>query len=163
MLGHILHIGTDTCYRLPVFESAGYTVEVCASLAALRDVLDESEIPAAVVVTETEGVSPREAVRLARACPQVPLVLFRETQRAWSDDGHDIEAGFDLVIPILHPPAAWLAEIAALIENSRKACTAGMAGACSDPGGLGIRSAQVRERSVAGPTRPAAKPGKKSL
>ena len=163
MPGHILHIGTDTCHRLPVFESAGYTVEVCSSLAALRDVLDEGEVPTAVVVTETEGVSPREAVRLARVCPHVPLVLFRETQRAYGDDGHDLEAGFDLVIPILHPPAAWLAEIAALIEDSRKSCTTGPAEARIDLGGLGIGSAQVRVRSVAGQTRPIAKPGKKNL
>ncbi|MFP5207055.1 MAG: hypothetical protein ACLGP3_10150 [Acidobacteriota bacterium] len=148
---------------MPVFESAGYTVEVCASLAALRDVLDEGQVPAAVIVTETEGVSPREAVRLTRACPQVPLVLFRETQRAYGDDGHDLEAGFDLVIPIRHPPAAWLAEIAALIEKSRKARTAGPAEARIDPEGLGIGSAQGRACSVAGPTRSAAKPGKNSL
>ncbi len=122
MAGHILHIGRDTCHRLPVFASAGYTVESCASMAVLRDALYEGASDA-VVMTEIEGVSLREAVRLARACSPVPLVLFRETQHTYGEDGLDLEKDFDLVIPILHPPSAWLADIAALIEKSRKVRT----------------------------------------
>lgn len=120
MAGHILHIGTDMCHRLAVLESAGYTVTSCASIASLRDALEEGDIPDAVVMTETDSVSPREAVRWTRSHARVPLVLFRETQRNHSDDGFDFERGFDLVIPVLHPPAAWLAEVAALIAKSRK-------------------------------------------
>lgn len=114
MAGRILHIGTDTCHRLPVFENAGYRVECCVSLVAFREALEDGEAPDAVVMTETDRVSSREAVRLARAHAPIPLVLFRETQRNYGEDG------FDLVVPILHPPGAWLSEIAVLIEKSRR-------------------------------------------
>jgi hypothetical protein len=121
MAGHILHIGTDMCHRLAVFESAGYTVTGCASIASLCNALQDGQLPDAVVMTETDAVSPRETVRWTRAHAPVPLVLFRETQRNLAGDGFQFDDGFDLVVPVLHPPAAWLAEIAALIARFRKA------------------------------------------
>jgi hypothetical protein len=135
MAGRILHFGADTCHRLPVLENAGYTVERCTSLAALREALEDGEAPDALVMTETEKDSPREAVRLARAHSPIPLILFRETQRSLGEDG------FDLVVPILHPPEAWLAEIAALIATSAQ---------------IRGRSAGFRAEAAQVPTKPGA-------
>jgi len=140
MAGHIIHIGTDMCHRLAVLENAGYTVTSCASIASLRNALEEGESPDAVVMTETDSVSPREAVRWTRAHSRVPMVLFRETQRDLAEDGFELEDGFDLVIPVLHPPAAWLAEIAALIAKSRKAR--------KDPADTGIHPMDFRSESA---------------
>jgi hypothetical protein len=111
MTKHILHLGFDTCHRRAVLESAGFTVGVCASAALLFDTLEEQS-PDLVVIAETESAAFRELVPVVRT--SVPVVLFRESSRA------PLDKDVDLVIPILHPPAAWLAEIQALIEKSHR-------------------------------------------
>lgn len=113
MAARIIHIGADTCHRLPVLESVGYKVDHCGSVAQLREALEESEEPEAVLVTESRQIRPEDAVSLLRAHSRAPIVLFRETQRSYAEEG------FDLVVPVLHPPEAWLAEIAALIDQTR--------------------------------------------
>jgi len=107
----VIHIGTDTCRRLPVLESAGYQVQTCISVPELRDALAVDQQLDAVLISEgAEGVSP-DAVLLTRSHSSAPIVLFRETQLTFS------ESLFDLVVPVLDPPQTWLADIAALIAR----------------------------------------------
>ena len=131
----VIHVGVDTCHRLPVLENAGYRIRACASISQLRAAL-ESEVPLdAVLISEGDGAAHQDAVALARSCTAAPIVLFRETQRNYS------ESAFDLVIPLLDPPRAWLPEIAALI--------AGRQALCADARALQQESASLRRESAA--------------
>lgn len=111
MMARVIHVGTDTCHRLPVLQSAGYRVDTCISLPELRDALTAHKQLHAVLIREgTEGAHP-DAVQLTRLYSSAPIVLFRETQLDFA------ESCFDLVVPILVPPQTWLADIAALIAR----------------------------------------------
>lgn len=114
MPSKVIHVGADTCHRLPVLESAGYRVKVCVSIPEIEAALDAQEPPDAVLISEGDGTAQPKVVSLVRQRSSAPIVLFRETQREYS------QAAFDLVVPVLDPPSAWLSEIAALIERSRK-------------------------------------------
>lgn len=113
MPSKVIHVGEDICHRLPVLESAGYRVEACTSIPEIQAALDPKEPPDAVLISEGNGTH-LKIVSVVRQFSSAPIVLFRETQREFS------QAAFDLVIPVLDPPAAWLADIAALIARSRK-------------------------------------------
>ncbi len=111
MAARVIHVGTDTCHRLPVLESAGYRVDTCLSLPELRKTLAmKLEVDAVLIREGTEGALP-DAVQLTRSHSSAPIVLFRETQLDFT------ESCFDLVVPILAPPQTWLADIAALITR----------------------------------------------
>ncbi len=107
----VIHVGADNCHRLPVLENAGYRIDLCASIPQLRDALESEDPPDAVLISEGDGGAHQDAVALARAHLAAPIILFRETQRDYS------ESAFDLVIPVLDPPRTWLPEIAALIAR----------------------------------------------
>lgn len=107
----VIHMGLDTCHRLPVLEQAGYSVDQCGTIPELQEVLDSEKAFEALLIPES--AIPEEVFPLARARSAVPLVLFRETQRSIA------ESAFDLVVPILEPPQRWLADLAALIVRSR--------------------------------------------
>lgn len=115
MLSKVIHVGVDICHRLPVLESAGYQVEACTSIPEIQAALDAQEPPDAVLISEGDGGGAHlTVVSLVRERSSAPIVLFRETQRDYS------QAAFDLVVPVLDPPASWLADIAALIARSQK-------------------------------------------
>jgi len=113
MPAKVIHFGLDDCHRLMVLRSAGYTVDECRSVLQLREMLETGEVPDAVLISDCEGVSPLEAVTLARTFSPNPLILFRSTNLTYED------GGFDLVVPCLTPPAVWLSEVDAVIEKSR--------------------------------------------
>lgn len=113
MAARIIHIGADTCHRLPVLESAGYLVHLCLSVLQLQEVFAAEEQLDAVLISEAGGLKHQEAALLARSRCSAPIVLFRDTQRNFT------ESAFDLVVPVLEPPDVWLAEVEALIQRSQ--------------------------------------------
>lgn len=113
MPARVVHFGPDDCHRLMVLRSAGYTVEDCRSLLQLRDALADGASPDAVLMSDGDGVSPQEAVGIARAHSSNPVILFRSTNMTYED------CRFDLVVPCLTPPEVWLNDVDALIEKRR--------------------------------------------
>ena len=113
MLARVIHFGPDDCHRLKVLQSAGYMVEDCHSLPQLRMILETGDEPAAVLMSDGDGVSPLEAITVARAHSPNPVILFRSTNIAYD------EAGIDLVVPCLTPPEVWLSDVDTLIERTR--------------------------------------------
>jgi hypothetical protein len=113
MPGKVIHFGPDDCHRLMVLQSAGYTVQDCGSLPQLRLTLESDSAPDAVLMSDGDGVSPQEAIAVARTHSSNPVILFRNTNQSYED------SGFDLVIPCLTPPEVWLTEVDALIEKRR--------------------------------------------
>lgn len=140
MASRIIHVGTDRCHRLPVLKSAGYTVETCISVPELRNALTAEEQLDAVVISEGVGGAHPDAVSLARSHTSAPIVLFRETQLSFA------ESPFDLVVPVLAPPQAWLADIAALIAHSRS-LRADARALCNGSAELRRASAAARAKS----------------
>ena len=67
--------------------------------------------PDAVAFTESERFAPEEAVGVTRSHSSAPLILFRETHSNFA------ESVFDLVVPVLEPPEAWLNSVAELIAR----------------------------------------------
>ncbi len=115
MIAKVIHFGTDECHRLMVLRSAGYAVENCASLAQLCACLAAGEPADAVLMSDSDHATPREAVALVRALSDLPVVLFRNTNIAYE------ESAFDLVVQCLTPPEVWLDQVDALIERNRTA------------------------------------------
>jgi hypothetical protein len=113
MVARIVHIGSDSCHRLPVLKSAGYSIDNCSSVAQLHAALQARDEADAVVLTESDGAVPEDAVSLARSSSTAPLILFP------SRNVHYDESDFDLVVPVLTPPEQWLDDIATLIERCR--------------------------------------------
>lgn len=109
----ILHFGQDGCNRLMVLRSAGYAVELCSSLSDLDSALHIDTDPAAIVMSDMHGSTPREAVTFVHSQSSAALILFRHPD--YSTD----ECDFDLVIPNLTPVREWLSKMAATIEKSR--------------------------------------------
>lgn len=140
MAARIIHVGTDSCHRLPVLESAGYRVETCISVPELRDALTAEEQLDAIVISEGAGGAHPDAVSLARSHSSAPIVLFRETQLSFA------ESSFDLVVPVLAPPQTWLADIAALITRFRS-LRADARALCSESAELKRASAAARTKS----------------
>lgn len=115
MAARVVHIGTDNCHRVPVLESAGYAVDGCSSLKELHQALRQLELKA-VLVGESEGVVHRDMIREVRQCSDAPVVLFREALH-FPEPGEEL---FDLEVPVLQPPDAWLPNLAALIARSQE-------------------------------------------
>ncbi len=113
MTAKVIHFGPDYCHRMMVLRSAGYTVEDCETLLELDTSLAAGDSADAVLMSDGEGVSAREAVAVARSRSTLPLILFRNTNQAYE------EGGFDLVVQSLTPPEVWLNEVDALIERAR--------------------------------------------
>jgi hypothetical protein len=113
MAARIIHFGADNCHRLWVLKSAGYFIDDCQSVVQLRTALQSGINPDAVAFTENERFAPGEAVEVTRSHSSAPLILFRETHNDC------VESVFDLVVPVLEPPEAWLTSVAALIAKSQ--------------------------------------------
>jgi len=113
MGARIVHFGSDTCHRMPVLKSAGYSINDCRSLAQLHYALQICAEADAVVMTEPDRVAPDSAISIARSSSTAPLILFPGRRLEYK------ESDFDLVVPALTPPEQWLSDIAALIQRSQ--------------------------------------------
>jgi hypothetical protein len=113
MITRVIHFGPDECHRMMVLRSAGYAVEECGSLMQLLAVLASAAGVEAVVMSDTDGIPPRQAAAVVRDHSSLPVILFRNTNRAYE------ESGFDLVVDCLTPPETWLNDLNMIIERSR--------------------------------------------
>jgi len=125
MAAKVLHFGTDTCNRLLVLRSVGYSVDACLSLTEFHTILESSD-PDAVLVASRPSLERRQVITFTREHSRAGLVLF-DSSYYGSEEGE-----FDLVIGPQVTPEEWLRQIALLIEQSRV---------------LKARSRTVRERS----------------
>jgi hypothetical protein len=114
MAAHVLHIGMDDCHRVAVLRSAGYRVDECYSLLQLATALERTQDAVAVILTESENISPEQAVALARGSSGLPVIFFRKS------NGETTEGQFDLVIHPLTAPGKWLEEVDNLLQWSRE-------------------------------------------
>lgn len=112
MAAHVIHFGEDSCHRLQVLHSAGYSVQNCVTLVQLGSTLSSHDIEA-VFFTEMQFVSAEKAVSLVRSSCSAPLILFRESEANFE------EKKFDLVIQALTPPNVWLQCTHDLIAQSK--------------------------------------------
>ena len=111
MASRVVYFGEDTCYRIAVLEAAGYAVEHCRSLEELLAAAGEDGCPVLV----TEEAASAEFLAVARSCALGPLVLFRNSHRSMS------ESAFHVVVPVVHRPESWLADLGRAIERSASA------------------------------------------
>ena len=107
----ILTFGYDACHRWAVLRLAGFTVHVCESISELRDrLMKRSRVDAVIMVEDIVSV-PQEAITAARSYYHGPLILFEaRSQTSYRDS-------FDLCVPILSGPAAWLPRLEALLDG----------------------------------------------
>jgi hypothetical protein len=97
---------------IPVLESAGFRVNVRSSIELLIEELQRQDA-AAVAVPEQLGLKVENLITEVRSRSSAPVILFE------SGLGQQLEAEFDLVIPVLTSPERWLQDIAGLINRSR--------------------------------------------
>lgn len=110
----ILTFGYDACHRWAVLRLAGYTIQVCESISELRDQLMKGPELDAVLMVEDIVSVPQEAIIAARSYFDGPLVLFEAHARAKNREQ------FNLRVPILSGPSAWLPQIEALIKSHQQ-------------------------------------------
>jgi len=107
----ILTFGYDACHRWAVLRLAGFTIQVCESISELRDqLMKRPEVDAVLMVEDIVSV-PQEAITAARSYFDGPLVLFEAHSQAKNREQ------FNLRVPILSGPSAWLPQIEALIKS----------------------------------------------
>jgi hypothetical protein len=110
----ILTFGYDACHRWAVLRLAGYTIQVCESISELRDeLMKHPELDAVLMVEDIVSV-PQEAITAAKSYFDGPVILF---------EGHSQiknREQFNLWIPILTGPSAWLPQIEALIKTHQQ-------------------------------------------
>jgi hypothetical protein len=111
MAARVIHFGVDDCYRLSVLRRAGYVIEDCSNLIQLRDALEADAD--AVMLNDSHGSVPENAISLARSRTLAPIVLFPNSKRSYPTEQ------IDLVVPTFTPPQEWLLELANLIVHSR--------------------------------------------
>jgi hypothetical protein len=111
MATSVIHFGEDICFRLPVLESAGYSVAECHSIELLSAALRHN--PEAVLLEEEPQSLIEAAAFLTRSRSAASLILFHSEVDSFT------AGDFDLVIPSLTPPEEWLSEIADLLQQSR--------------------------------------------
>lgn len=113
MAARVIHFGVDQCYRLSVLRRAGYDVDRCGSLIQLCEVLEFAGEADAVMVNDSDGSVPPQAISLARTRTSAPIILFPNSSRIYRT------ADIDLVVPSFTPPEEWLLDLANLIVRSR--------------------------------------------
>jgi hypothetical protein len=146
LAARVIHYGADDCHRLMVLRIAGYSVDECHSLVQLRDCLARGGQVDALLLSDSEGIEPNEAIALARTHSSAPVILFRSTTLAYQD------TGVDLIVHTLTAPEVWLEEVDALIEK----CWASRAesqGLIQEAALLRREPAAAREHFRAGPAR----------
>jgi hypothetical protein len=110
----ILTFGYDACHRWAVLRLAGFAIQVCESISELRDELIKRPQVDAVIMVEDIVSVPPEAITAAKSYFDGPLVLFEARPQARNREL------FNLCVPILSGPPAWLPKLEALIENHSK-------------------------------------------
>jgi CRP/FNR family transcriptional regulator, cyclic AMP receptor protein len=113
MSARIVHFGNDRFNRLGSLRDAGYSIDACNTLEEFR-VAVRSGLPVdALTIAEAEGAPLDDALAIARSGSQAPLIFFQgSTHRRHRSE-------FNLVVPLLARPGAWLAEIGELIAQDR--------------------------------------------
>jgi len=112
MAARLVHLGTDTCMRLPVLVQAGYEIDDCGeSIPCLDEKLHRGDVAAVIV---SEG-GPRQAEAALRCIRQasLPVILFATAASVVEP------SDFDLVIPPLTDPKQWLDHVARLLSYSQ--------------------------------------------
>jgi len=108
----ILTFGYDACHRWAVLRLAGFTVHVCESISELRDqLMKRSHVDAVIMVEDIVSV-PHEAITAAKSYFAGPLVLFEARHQIKNREL------FNLCIPILSGPPAWLPQLEALMKGN---------------------------------------------
>lgn len=113
MAARVIHFGLDDCYRVKVLHRAGYEIEGCTNLSQLRDALESHVEPDAVMMNDSYGSVPFQAIPLTRSLIPAPIVLFPNPGRICPIDQ------IDLIVPAFTPPQEWLLDLANLIIHFR--------------------------------------------
>jgi hypothetical protein len=110
----ILHVGDDTCHRIPVMERAGLVVcRTLCSIDGVRSALASDENFSAMTFHVDVAPIPDGVLTVAKSLLS-PLVLFESP-------GIDYDPqSFDLIIPTQTPPLTWLQCLQAVIRNSQE-------------------------------------------
>ena len=135
---HILYYAAEDCHRPAILRGAGYEVRECFSERLMAHDLAEwgAEL---VCISEPMDKPAGEALAMARAFSNAPVVLFRNGQHHYAQSVWELE-----VAPLTHP-SLWFADIAALLSRTR----AGLANAKPSretPSRIGAVSARSRDR-----------------
>lgn len=110
----ILHVGDDTCHRIPVMERAG--LEVCrtpCSVDGVRGALAVNENFSALTFHVDVDPIPCGVITVARLL-RSPIVLFESPGVEYDSQS------FDLIIPTQTPPLTWLQSLQAVIRRSQE-------------------------------------------
>jgi hypothetical protein len=113
----ILHVGNDTCQRIPVMRTASFVVLQSEDSvpAILKAFLAGDSFSA--ITFDADISAPSSSIAWAvRRLPAAPLVLFENPSVSYD------RSYFDLVIPTLTPPKLWLKKLHDVIEASREQC-----------------------------------------
>lgn len=113
MPARLIHLGSDTSHRLKVLRRAGYHIDACNNLIEFRTALRSDPEADAVLLNDSDGSVPLEAISLARSRSSAPIILFPHIQRVYGP------ADVDLTVPGLTPPEEWLLDLANLIVRFR--------------------------------------------
>lgn len=110
----ILHVGDDTCHRIPVMERAG--LEVCRTICSVdgvRGALAGNENFSALAFHVDVDPIPNGVLTVARLW-RSPLVLFESPGVEYDPQS------FDLIIPTQTPPLTWLQCLQAVVRSSQE-------------------------------------------
>jgi len=113
MAARVIHFGIDECHRLKVLRRAGYEIEACGNLLQLRAALDSQSDAVAIMVNDSDGSVPLQAISVVRSRTSAPIILFPDSVRTYKTEE------IDLVVPSFTPPNEWLLDLANLIAHSR--------------------------------------------
>ena len=113
MAVRVIHFGIDDCYRLRVLRTAGYDVEACGNLLQLRKALASNSDADAVIVNDSKGSVPLQAISVLRSSTSAPIILFPHYGRNYQTEE------IDLVVRSFARPEEWLLDLANLIVHSR--------------------------------------------
>lgn len=113
MAARVIHFGIDACYRVSVLRRAGYEIEKCNNLDEICGALDSNDETDAVMVNDSDGSLPSDALFLMRTRTTAPIILFPNSARSYRAEE------IDLVVPAFTPPEEWLLDLATLIVHTR--------------------------------------------
>jgi hypothetical protein len=109
----LIHFGIDRCDRIAILKGVGFSISECRSLPGLRSRLIHLPEPDAVAIAEDDEIEADGAISLVRSASTAPLVLFQSRNQTLQI------SRFNLVVPPLTAPQAWLDDLTKLIGESR--------------------------------------------
>jgi hypothetical protein len=113
MAARVIHFGPDDCYRLNVLRRAGYDIAGCNNLVELCKTLESDAEADAVLVNDSQGSIPLQAISTTRSRTSAPIILFPHPIRTYDADK------IDLLVAAFTPPEEWLLDLANLIIHFR--------------------------------------------